>query len=211
MTAGTAAKALGGAAVAALLAIGIYGTLLGVVVAGREVQGAPAALAGIALLVLAGGPRRLPAAAGWAMLGAAGAVALRAALGTLGANGWMPGEDMSSLDILAEASWLLAFAALGWVGARPALLGPALAACVATTRIGGHGQVLVPELWEATLRGAMLVGASVLAGVVAGLLVLLLAGWAVAVLARLPAPRLAPGRVLAALAAAAAIGHMLRL
>jgi hypothetical protein len=211
MTAGAAAKAFGGVAVAALLAIGIYGTLFGVAVAGREVQGAPAALAGIALVVLAGGPGRLPAAAGWVMLGAAGAVALRAALGTLGADGWMPGEDMSGPDILAEVAWLLAFGSLGWRGARPALLGPALAACVATTRIGGYGGVLVPVLWEATFRDAMLVGASVLAGVVAGVLVLLLAGWAVAILARLPAPRVAPGRVLAALAAAAAIGHMLRL
>ncbi|WP_137127404.1 hypothetical protein [Roseomonas sp. HF4] len=211
MTAGTAAKALGGAAVAALLAIGIDGTVFGVAVAGREVQGAPAALAGIALMVLAGDPRQLPAAAGWVMLGAAGAVALRAVLGTLGADGWMPGESMSGPAILAEAAWLLAFGILGWRGASPALLGPALGACVATRRIGGYGQALVPVMWEDTYRDAVLVGASVLAGGVAGLLVLLLVGWGVAILARLPAPRAAPGRVLAALAAAAAIGHMLRL
>lgn len=210
MTAGTAARALGAAAVATLLAVGIYGTLFGFVAAAREVQGAPAALAGIALMVLAGGPGRLPAAAGWAMVGAAGAVALRAALGTLGTDGWMPAEDPSPQESLADAAWLAAFAGLGWRGARPALLGPALAACVATTRIGGYGQVLVPVLWEETFRGTMLVGASVLAGVVAGVLVLLLAGWAIAILARLPDAKVAPGRMLAALAAAAAIGHMLR-
>ena len=82
---------------------------------------------------------------------------------------------------------------------------------MATTRLGGYGQALVPVLWEDTLRDALLVAANILAGFAAGVIVVLLGGWCMAILARLGAAWVAPGRVIAALAAAAAIGHMLLL
>lgn len=204
----TAALALAAATLAMLLVVGFYGTLFGSVVAAREMQRVPAALAGVALLVLVAGPARLPAAAGWAILGAALAVLGRAAFGRLGTEGWMPSEDMARPEMLAEAGWLIAFAVLAWRGAPPALVGPALAAAVATTRLGGYGQVLVPVLWEETLRDSLLVGTSIVAGFAAGVFVLLLAGWALAILLRLAERRIAPGRLLAGFALAAAIGHM---
>jgi hypothetical protein len=138
-------------------------------------------------------------------------VALRAGLGVLGESGWLPGEDASSAEILSEAGWFAVLAAIAWRGRPVAGLGPLLALVVATTRIGGYGGVLVPVLWEDTLRDAVLLGTSILAGFAAGLIVVLLAGWVGAILVRIPARWLAPGRVLAALAVAAAIGHMLTL
>ena len=202
---------LGLAALLLLLTLGFWGTMFGAMAGAAEMRRIPAAAGVVALMVLLRGPRALPCAAGWALLGAAGAVALRAGLGVLGRDGWMPPEDASTAEILAEAAWFAVLAALAWRGGPAGLLGPLLAAVVATTRIGGYGQVLVPLAWEETLREAMLLGTSILAGFVAGLGVLLLAGWMAAIVVRLPARLLAPGRVLAALAAAAAIGHMLTL
>jgi hypothetical protein len=69
----------------------------------------------------------------------------------------------------------------------------------------------VPVLWEDTLREAALLATSILAGFAAGVITMLLAGWALAILVRIPTALVAPGRLLAALAAAAAIGHMLQL
>ena len=80
----------------------------------------------------------------------------------------------------------------------------------ATTRIGGYGQALVPILWEDTALDALAMGIGVAAGLAAGLVVLLLGGWTVSILVRVPDRWIAPGRVLSALAVAAALGHMLR-
>lgn len=203
-------RALAAAALLALLLHGIYGTLFGAAVAAREAQHAPAILAAIALLVLLRGAAALPAAAGWALLGSALGLAGRWVLGSLGADGWMPAEDPTRGESLAEAACLAAIAVLAWRSLPAAWAGPVVAVATATTRIGTYGQVLLPLAFEETLRAALLVGLNILAGFVAGLLVLLLAGWALAILARVPAARVAPGRVLAALAAAAAIGHMLQ-
>ena len=196
------------AALALLLLFGIWGTMFGAMSGAGEVRRIPAAAGAIALIVLLRGPRALPEAAGWAVLGAMGAVALRAGLGVLGESGWLPGEGSSTAEILFEAGWFAVLAAIAWRGRPVAGLGPLLALVVATTRIGGYGQVLVPVLWEDTLRDALLLGTSILAGFAAGLIVVLLAGWMGAILVRIPACWVAPGRVLAALAAAAAIGHM---
>ena len=202
---------VGLAALLGLLVLGIYGTLFGGLLAAREVQRLPAALVAVALMVLSRGAAALPGAAGWALLGAAGAVVLRQATGSLGENGWIPGEDITTPEILAEAGWLTLLAVLAWLGAAPRAMGPLLAAVVATTRLGGYGQALVPVLWEDTLRDALLVAANILAGFAAGVIVVLLGGWCAAILARPCARWVAPGRVIAALAAAAAIGHMLLL
>jgi hypothetical protein len=199
------------AALVALLILGVFGTLFGATLAAGEVRRAPAILPAVALIVLLRGAAALPAAAGWAVLGALGAVAWRGAAGMLGTEGWLPGEDTGPAGTLAEAAWLALVAVLAWRGASPAWLGPGLALLVATTRIGSYGQVLVPVLWEDTLREAALLATSILAGFAAGVITMLLAGWALAILVRIPTALVAPGRLLAALAAAAAIGHMLQL
>ena len=206
-----ALPAIGIAALLVLLSQGIHGALFGGAVAGREIQRAPAVVVAISLVVLLRGPAALPAAAGWALLGAAVAVAWRMTFGTPGEDGWLPSEDVSWPSILAEAGWLSAIAVMAWRGLPPAWAGPLVAGVVATTRIGAYGLALAPLVFEDTLRDALLVGINILAGFAAGLVLLLLAGWALAILSRFPATRIAPGRVLAALAATAAIGHMLRL
>ncbi len=206
-----ASQGLALAALAALLLFGVYGTMFGAMLGAGEVRNVPAMLGLVALIVLRDGPRALPRAAGWAVLGAAGAVVLRAGTGLLGESGWIPGEDTSRTERVLEAAWCLAVAALALRGGAGRWTGPLLAACVATTRIGGFGQALVPILFEPTLRDALLLSVNLVAGFAAGVIVVMLAGWGVAILARIPARWAQPGRVLAALAAAAAIGHMLQL
>jgi hypothetical protein len=203
------AAGIGGAALAAVLALGFWGTLFGGFMALGEVQRAPAALAAVALLVLLRGASGLPAAAAWAVLGSAVAVLLRHGAGFPAEGGWIPGEATTGAERVLEAGWLALVAVLSWRGMPPSLAGPLLAGVVATTRLGGHGQALVPVLWEDTLREAVLVSVNLVAGFAAGVIVVMLAGWGLAVLVRLPERRVAPGRVLAALAAAAAVGHML--
>lgn len=198
------------AALAALLLFGVFGTMFGAMLGAGEVRNVPAMLGIVAIMVLRDGPRALPAATGWAVLGAAGAVALRLGTGLLGENGWIPGEDTSRAERVLEAAWCLAVAVLAWRGGAGRWIGPLLATCVATTRIGGFGQALVPILFEPTLREALLLSVNLVAGFAAGMIVVMLAGWGVAILARLPARWAQPGRVLAALAAAAGIGHMLQ-
>ncbi|MBP0466575.1 hypothetical protein J5Y09_21785 [Roseomonas sp. PWR1] len=206
MRAAAAALALAG-----LLAAGVQGGLFGALLAAQEVGRAPAVLGLVALLLLRDGQRGLAAAAGWTLAGAAGAVALRAAFGLLGDSGWIPGEETPRPDRALEAAWCFVVALLAWRGMAANRMGPLIAACVATTRIGGYGQALVPAFFEPTLGEALPVALNILAGYAAGVLVLLVAGWGVFVLARIPARVAAPGRVLATLAAAAGIGHMLRL
>ena len=99
-----------GGALAALLWLAAPGTLFGLAKAAQEIRQAPAAIAGIALVVLIAGPAALPRAGAGMLLGAAGGVALRAASGTLGADGWIPGEAVSRAESLIEAGWLLVFA-----------------------------------------------------------------------------------------------------
>ncbi|WP_198373793.1 hypothetical protein [Roseomonas rosulenta] len=198
------------ALLAALMGTGIYGSMFGAMVGAREVRGVPAMLGFVALLVLRDGLRALGPAAGWALLGAAGTVAMRAATDSLGRYGWMPGEDPTGPEIGLEAAWCFALALIAWRGAAWRWAGALLAACVATTRIGEYGQVLVPLTFEPTLREGVLMGLNVVAGFAAGLAVLVAAGWGVSVLARIPAGHARPGRVLAALAVAAGLGHMLR-
>jgi hypothetical protein len=207
MRAAVAAIAI--AALAALAVAGADGSLFGALRGAQEVARAPAVLGLVALLLLQDGPRGLAAAAGWAIAGVGGAVALRAALGLLGDGGWIPGEETSRPDRMLEAAWCFAVALLAWRGVLTRWAGPLVAACAATTRIGGYGQALVPAFFEPTLREALPLALNILAGVAAGMVVLLVAGWGVFVLARIPSPRAAPGRVLAVLAAAAGIGHML--
>lgn len=203
-----ALSALAVAAIATLLLAGAWGTMFGAIVAGAEVRKAPPVLAAIALMLLARGPRGFPAAACWAVLGAAASVAWRLACGIAGENGWMPGEAAPAWEAALEAAWLLVLAGLSWHGLPAAWTGPVIAAVVATTRSGAYGQVLVPVLWEDTLRDAVLVGISVGAGFVAGVLVVVLAGWAVSVLARIPERWMPAGRVLAGLAVVAALARM---
>ncbi len=198
------------AALAALLLFGVFGAMFGAMLGAGEVRGLPALLGLLALLVLNRGPRALPAAAGWAVLGAVAAVAMRAGTGVLGSDGWLPSEDHRPAERLLEAGWCLVVAGLAWRGGVVRWVGPLVAACVATTRIGGFGQALVPILFEETLHDALLVSVNILAGFAAGVMVLLLAGWGLAILVRIPARWVPAGRVLAGLAAAAAIGHMLR-
>lgn len=206
-----ALPAIGIAALLVLLSQGIHGALFGGAVAGREIQRAPAVVAAISLVVLLRGPAALPAAAGWALPGAAVAFAWRLAFATPGQDGWLPPEGTSWPSALAEAGWLAAIAVMAWRGLPRAWAGPLVAGVVATTRIGAYGLALVPLTFEDTVAEAALVGLDILAGLAAGLGLLLLAGWALAILCRIPAPRIAPGRVLAMLAAAAAIRHMLAL
>lgn len=206
-----APRIAGLAALVALLLVGFHGTLFGGMLAAGEVQRAPAVLVVIALMVLQRGPGALPAAGGWAVLGAAGAVALRGAFGVAGEAGWIPGEVTSAPETLSEAAWLMLLALLAWRATPAGLLGPLMALMVATTRIGAYGLALVPLLWEETLREAMLLSTSVVAGFAAGVLVVLLAGWCLAIVAGISARWVAPARLIAALAALAAIGHMLQL
>lgn len=206
-----ALAAIGLAALAALLLFGVFGAMFGAMLGAGAVRGVPAVLGLVALLVLYRGPRALPAAAGWAVLGAVAAVALRAGTGLLGTDGWLPSEDHRPAERLLEAGWCLVVAWLAWRGGAAGWVGPLAAACVATTRIGGFGQALVPILFEKTLRDALLVAVNILAGFAAGVMVLLLAAWGLAILVRIPTRWAPPGRVLAGLAAAAAFGHMLQL
>lgn len=199
------------AALAGLMGAGIYGAMFGAAVGAREVREVPAMLGFVAVLVLRDGWRGIGPAAGWALLGAAGTVALHTATDSLGRYGWMPGEDASRPERAFEAAWCFALAVFAWRDRAWRWAGALLAACVATTRIGDYGQVLVPLAFEPTLREGLLMGINVVAGFAAGLVVLVAAGWSVSVLARIPARVGRPGRVLAALAAAAGLGHMLRL
>jgi len=194
---------------AAVMALGFWGTLFGGFVAAGMLQQAPAALAAVALLVLLRGPRALPAAAAWAMLGAAGAVLLRNVADFPAESGWIPDAVVTRSEHLCDAAWLAAIAVLSWRGIAPRLTGPLLAAVVATTRVGGYGQALVPILLEDTVRDAVLLSINLVAGFAAGVIVVMLGGWGVAMLARMPARHIAPGRALSALAVAAALGHML--
>jgi hypothetical protein len=196
------------AAIATLLLAGIWGTLFGAMVATREIRMAPPVLATIALMLLTQGARGLPAAAGWAALGAAVAVAWRMALGIDAGNGWLPGEVMASWEIAAEAAWLVVLAVLAWRGMPAGWAGPVIAAVVVATRIGAYGQALVPALWEDTLREALLLSISIFAGFVAGVLIVVLASWAAAILARIPERRVRPGYVLAAFAMLAALARV---
>lgn len=198
------------AVLVAAMALAPGGAVFGGSLAAGELRRAPAALAAVALLVLRRGPGALPAAAGWALLGAAAAVLLRDATGFPAPGGAIPGEASSRAEALADAGWLAAIAVLAWRGVAPGMAGPLAAAVVATTRIGGYGQELLPILWEDTALDAVVMGAGVSAGLAAGMIVLLLGGWAVSILARMPERWMAPGRVLSVLAVAAALGHMLR-
>jgi hypothetical protein len=194
------AAVLGLVALGALLVWGGEGTLYGALLAAGEVRRAPAAVAAIALLVLLRGARGLPAAAGWAVLGTAAAVAGRVVLGIAGAHGWMPGEATSSGEAMIEAAWLVTVAVLAWGGVPARLAGPLIAAVVATTRIGAYGQAFVPVLWEDTAAEAAALGAAVGAGFAVGVMVVAMGGWMAAVVARIPARWVAPGRVLAGMA-----------
>ena len=196
------------AAIVTLLLAGFWGTLFGALLGAREVQLAPPALGAIALFLLQRGPAGLPAACGWAVLGAAMAAAWRTVAGISGENGWIPGEATPAWEVAAEAAWLLVLAALAWRGVPARVCGPLIAAIVATTRIGGYGQALIPVLWEDTLRDAVLISISVGAGFVAGVLVVVMAGGALSVLARVPERWAPPGRVLAGLAVLAALARM---
>ncbi len=198
------------AALAAVMLLGVWGTVFGGFMAAAALGQAPAALAAIALFVLLRGPRALPAASAWAVLGAAGAVLLRNLLDFPAEGGWIPGEDATRTEHFCDAAWLAAIGVLAWRGLAPRLAGPLLTAVVATTRMGGYGQALVPILWEDTLREATLLGISLVAGFAAGVIVVMLGGWGLAVLVGMPARWIAPGRALSALAAAAALGHMLQ-
>jgi len=197
------------AALAGLMVADADGTLYGALVGAREARQVPAMLGFVALLLLRDRPRGFAPAAGWALLGAAGAVALRAAADGLGQYGWLPGEDATRAERATEVVWWFAAALLAWHRAAWRWAGPLLAGCVATTRIGGFGQAVAPLLFAPTLHEAVVVALSLAAGFAAGFAVILAAGWGVFVLARMPGRRVAPGHALAALAAAAGIGHML--
>lgn len=202
-------------ALLAVAALGLFwlvpdAALYGGALAAQEVQRGPAVLGGIALGLLLGGPRDLARLAGWACIGAAAAVSVRAVLGVLGDSGWIPGEVTSRPDRLLELAWWLGVAGLAWQGMPRRWAGPALAAIVATTRIGGYAQAFVPLAWEDTVEAGLVLGTGVLAGFVAGLLIVVLAGWMLSVVCRVPERWVAPKRVLAAVSTAAAIGHMVK-
>ena len=199
---------IGIAAIVTLLLAGFWGTLFGAMLGVREVQMAPPVLGAIALLLLQRGPAGLPPACGWAVVGAAAAAVWRTAAGINGETGWIPGEETPAWEVVTEAAWLLVLAVLAWRGVPARVCGPLIAAIVATTRVGGYGQALILVLWEDTLRDAVLVSISIGAGFVAGVLVVVLAGWALSVLARVPERWAAPGRVLAGLAVLAALARM---
>lgn len=192
-----------------LAGFGGQGSLYGAALAAQEVRGAPAALAAAALLLLWRDPRGLTAAVGWIAVGLLAAVVLRAALGTLGLSGWIPGAETSRPERIADITGLATVAALAWRGRPSRAAGPLLGLIVATTRIGAYGQALVPIGFEDTLAEAVGTGRAIIGGLAAGLVVGLVAAWALAILVRVPERWVAPGRALAALAAAAAIGHML--
>lgn len=107
----TALLAAGLAALAALLVFGVFGAMFGAMLGAGEVRGVPAVLGLVAVLVLTrfpisgewagadadrsegtlgAGARALGPAAGWVLLGAAGAVALRAGLGGSALTGGCP-------------------------------------------------------------------------------------------------------------------------
>ncbi|NMJ40440.1 hypothetical protein GWK16_04250 [Roseomonas sp. JC162] len=202
----------------ALLAVAVLGlfwlvpdgALYGGALAAQEAQRMPAVLGGIALALLLGGPGDLPRLAGWACAGAAAAVLLRAGLGVPGDNGWIPGEAMSRPERLLEVAWWLVVAGLAWRGLPRRRAGPVLAAAVATTRIGAYAQAFVPLAWEDTVDAALVLGTGVLAGFVAGLVMVMLAGWVLSIVCRMPERWIAPRRVLALVSTAAAIGHMVK-
>lgn len=196
------------AGIAMLMVLGASGAMFGAMLATGEARKAPAALVAIALIVLARGVRGLPAAAAWGVLGVAFAVAWRAGIGILGEDGWIPGDVVKPSDAVADAAWLALLAVLAWKGCAGRLAGPLLAAVVATTRLGAYGGAFVPVMWEDTLGEAMQVGIQVAAGFVAGVLVMLLAGWSVSLLVRIPERRVAPGRLLAVLSVVAAFLRM---
>jgi hypothetical protein len=202
-------------ALLAVAALGLFwltsdGALHGGAMAAREVQRAPAVLGCIALALLLGGPRDLGRLAGWTCIGAGAAVLLRAGLGVLGDNGWIPGEAVSRPERLCEVAWWLAVAGLAWRGMPRRWAGPVLAAIVATTRIGAYAQAFVPLAWEDTVEAGLVLGSGVLAGFVAGLLIVLLAGWGLSIVCRMPGRWVASRRVLALVSTAAAIGHMVK-
>ncbi len=193
---GTAIVAFGGA-----MALGFSEAVFGGSLAAAELRRAPAVAALLGLLVLSRGPRALPAAAAWMLAGLAAGALLQDGYG-------LPGAAGSRIEALAEAFWLLVVAVLAWRGPGPWPLGPLLAAMVAGTRLGGYGRALAPILWEDTLQDAAMMGGGILAALAAGIIAFLVAGWCLAILARMPERWLAPGRVLAVLAVAAALGHM---
>lgn len=195
------------ALVGGLLILGGGGTVMGSQLAIIEKRKAPPVLAAVALMILTRGPRALPAAAGWALAGLAAAVAWRAAAGLGGANGWIPGETMPRWEAVAEAAWLAVLAAAAWCGVPARITGPLLAVVIATTRIGAFGEALRPVLWEDSAKEALAIGIPVGAGLVMGVLVVLLLGWGVSVLARIPEKLVRPGRTLAVLAGAAALAR----
>lgn len=198
-------QALAALALLALLGISAWGALFGAQVALGEVRRMPPVLAAVALMVLVRGPRALPVAAGWAALGAVLSVAGRTGLGHLGENGWIPGEEMAPWEAAAEISWFALLAALAWRGVPARWTGPLVAAVVATTRIGAYGSALVPVFWEDGLGDALRLGASVGAGLTMGMIVVVLSGWGVSVMARIPERWLVPRRMLAALSVVAAL------
>jgi hypothetical protein len=116
----------------------------------------------------------------------------------------MPGETTSRPAAMVEAAWLVAMAVLAWRGMPARFSGPLICAVVATSRIGAYGEAFVPLLWEDTAAQAAALGVGVGAGFAAGVLVVAMGGWMASVAARIPERWVAPGRVLAGLALAAA-------
>lgn len=197
------------AALAGLLVAGGAGTLHGAQVGMREVRLVPAMLGFVALLLLRDRLRGFGPAAGWVVLGAVAAAALGVVSDGFGRYGWLPGEGPTTAERGTEIVWCFTVALVAWHRTAWRWAGPLLAGCVATTRIGGYGQVLVPLFQEPGLRDAVVLALSLASGFAAGFVVLMAAGWGVFVLSRVPGRRVPPGRALAALAAAAGIGHML--
>ena len=81
-------------------------------------------------MLLVRGPRSLPAAMGWAVLGAAIAVAWRLASGVAGEDGWLPGDTMASWEVAAEGAWLVVLAVLSWRSVPACWVGPLVTAVV---------------------------------------------------------------------------------
>ncbi|MBS7791723.1 hypothetical protein KTR66_17105 [Roseococcus sp. SDR] len=134
-----------------LLLGGLYGTLAGALLGLGEVTALPAVVLGVALACRRPAGTSLLTIAAWIAIGLLAALALRTALGALGATAWLPatGEALSTPDLLLDAAWLCALAGLALRGGGLRLSGPVLAAIVATTRIGAF-----VELPEALLREA---------------------------------------------------------
>ncbi|CAH0199197.1 hypothetical protein [Roseomonas sp. CECT 9278] len=197
------------AALAGLMVAGGAGTLHGGQVGLREARLVPAMLGFVALLLLRDRLRGFGPAAGWVVLGAAAAAALGVVSDGFGRYGWLPGVGPTTAERDNEVVWCFTVALVAWHRAAWRWAGPLLAGCVATTRIGGYGQVLVPLVDEPGLYDAVVLALSLASGFAAGLLVVLAVGWVIFVLCRVPGRRVAPGRMLAVLAVAAGIGHML--